>query len=273
KKDKVVNDQRRGRIDRGVHSGPPGKLKPGPSAVWIERGQAGASEEESVAQTFDGGGDWRGIAGFVVRGLPAHLPCALLESDDARALRAADVQQHGLAFDERRADHAEETFRCPELGLRVDAPNLFAGREVETVQQAFGAEGEDLSFRNRRRRPRAFVETKVVAVTGGIIKAPEQLAGAGIEAFDGFLVADSMEQNQAAAGNRRAAEALADFFPPDNWRTLFGPRFSQVGAGINAVACRAKKLRPIAGARAGQDEEREQTKQRSAANSHRARID
>src|SRR5439155_9031277 len=141
-----------------------------------------------VAQAIDGGGDRRGITGFVVRGLPAHLAGALFESDDTRSVGAADIQQHRIAFDERRADHAEETFGRPELGLGVDAPNLFAGLEVETMQLPFGAKGEDLALRDRRRCPRAFVETEVVAVTRGIIKAPEELAAAGLEAFDGFLV-------------------------------------------------------------------------------------
>ena len=61
------------------------------------------------------------------------------------------------------------------------------------MQLPFRPKREDLALRNRRCRPRAFVKTKVVAVTGGIIEAPEQLAGAGLEAFDGFLVACSME--------------------------------------------------------------------------------
>ena len=123
------------------------------------------------------------------------------------------------------------------------------------MQLPFGAKGEDLALRDRRRCPRAFVETEVVAVTRGIIKAPEELAAAGLEAFDGFLVAGSMEQNQAAAGNGRAAEALADFLSPDNIRPFFGPHLSQVGAGINTIACRAKKLRPISSAGAEQGEE------------------
>jgi len=69
-----------------------------------------------------------------------------------------------------------------------------------------------LPLRNRRRRTRAFVKTEVVAVTGGIVKAPERPAGAGLEAFDGFLVAVSMEQDQVATGNDRAAEAWPTFF-------------------------------------------------------------
>src|SRR5712671_1407433 len=54
-----------------------------------------------------------------------------------------------------------------------------------------------------------------------------------------------MEQNQFAGGNRRAAEALTDLFVPEDGRSFFWPGDRQIAAGINAVAQRTKKLRPV----------------------------
>ena len=52
----------------------------------------------------------RGVAGAVVEALPDHLALVLREGDDRRAL-AADVDQHLVALDQRRAGDAEEQVR------------------------------------------------------------------------------------------------------------------------------------------------------------------
>ena len=54
-----------------------------------------------------------------------------------------------------------------------------------------------------------------------------------------------MKEHQFSAGHDRPAESLAEFFFPDFGRPLLGPLLSKAGAGVNAVAMRPEKLRPI----------------------------
>src|SRR5207249_11777118 len=66
----------------------------------------------------------------------------------------------------------------------VHVPNFFAAVEIQTAQGALCAEGEDLPAGDRRRGARAFVETEVIAITGGIIQSPKRFAVLRIEAFN-----------------------------------------------------------------------------------------
>ena len=64
-------------------------------------------------------------------------------------------------------------------------------------------------------RPRPFVEPKVVVIRGGIRIPPLALPGTCVEGIDHFAVEYSMEQDQSALNDNRAAEPGADGLAPN----------------------------------------------------------
>ena len=193
KKNEVADDQRCGGADRFADSGSPWKIKKYFAGRRIQSDQPTSREKKGVTSAVERGGDRRRVAGFVFRGFPQQFAAGLVQGNDARAVRSANVQQHGVAFDQRRAGHAEEAFGRLEPALRVHVPNFFAAVEIQTAQGALCAEGEDLPAGDRRRGARAFVETEVIAITGGIIQSPKRFAVLRIEAFNKLFIIQPME--------------------------------------------------------------------------------
>src|SRR2546422_11321436 len=56
-----------------------------------------------------------------------------------------------------------------------------------------------------------------------------------------------MKQDQLVGADDRSTETLADLFFPNRGRSVLWPRPSQINSWVDAVAIRAKKLRPITG--------------------------
>src|SRR5439155_2659533 len=130
----------------------------------------------------------------------------------------------------------------------IHAPELPATGEIEAVQEAFGAEGEDFPICNGGRGARALVETEVIAISCGIIKSPKGFSRARVEALDRLPVSDPMEQDQFGGGDRGSGETLADFPSPDDGGPFFGPGIGEIVSRINTIARPTEELRPITGA-------------------------
>src|SRR5438552_1305669 len=100
--------------------------------------------------------------------------------------------------------------------MRVNAPDLFSGREIEAVQRSFGAERVDVSSGNGGRGAGSFVEAEIVAVMRGIVERPNRASSGGIYGFDDLFIREAMEQYQAVLRYNGCAEALADVLFPDD---------------------------------------------------------
>src|SRR5579859_6643637 len=79
-----------------------------------------------------------------------------------------------------------------------------------------------------------------------------------------------MKQDQLVLRHGRAAEAVTDALLPDHARTFLGPGFSEVAAGINAVAGRAEELRPVTAMANG--DETEENRKDGCANGHHGNL-
>src|SRR5262249_45303410 len=157
------------------------------------RYQMGASQEERISPVADLRGEGRGVTGFVTGGFPLYFSRVFIKGDNACSVAATKNQQQRFPFDKRGTGNAEESFRGVEFALRIDRPNLLAGGEVEAVQRALGPEGIDTAIGNRRCGTRAFVETEVVAIMGGVIESPDRFAGQCVTVLDHFLVFEPMK--------------------------------------------------------------------------------
>jgi hypothetical protein len=140
-----------------------------------------------------------------------------------------------------------------ELGEEVTAPDELAGGEVEALQAAFGAEGEDAAARDDGAGARAGVEAVAIAVGARRGVAPEALAIGGAQAVDDFFVADAVEENEVVAEDRRGGEALAFFHFPYGAEAVGGEAREERGLGRDHVVRRAEKRRPVGRDGAGRE--------------------
>ena len=143
-----------------------------------------------------------------------------VERDDAAAA-AADVGDDPPVLDEGRAGGPEEPLAHAVAGVGVDLPEAGAGLEVDGVELALRAEGVHPAVVHDGHRPRPLVEPEVIAVAGGVVVAPDGVAGAGVESLDDLAPSETVEQDDAAAGHRWAREARP---PPAATTTASGRR-------------------------------------------------
>src|SRR5439155_26957396 len=120
----------------------------------------------------DGGDYRRRIAGLLIGGFPQRGACSGVEGDQAGAGRASDIHQDATVVHQRRTGRAEEAFADTELLVRVHSPDLLAAVEVEAMQRALGAEGVHAPGGDGGRGAWSFVETEIVAITGGVVERP-----------------------------------------------------------------------------------------------------
>jgi len=169
-------------------------LKKDFSVCGIEGDEVSEGKNEKVTTIVYCGGDGGRITGLIVGCFPKDFAGERVEGDDSGTV-AADVEDNGVALDQRRAGDAEEAFGSVEIGLGVEVPNLFSGGEVEAGQDAFSAVSVNVVIGNGRCGARTFIKAEIVSVGGGIIETPESFACVGIEAFNGFFVIDAMKEN------------------------------------------------------------------------------
>src|SRR5438132_8678682 len=120
--------------------------------------------------------------------LPEDVAGILVETDDAGVVGAANVEEHGVSVDERRADHPMPFFGHGEFVTGVDVPELCAGVQVEAMERALGPKCVDLSIGDSGSGARSIVEMDAVAESARISKAPEWLARFGVEALDDLFL-------------------------------------------------------------------------------------
>src|SRR2546423_14275119 len=96
-------------------------------------------------------------------GLPENVAGLFVERHNARIVSAADVQEHGLSLDKRRADHAVPFFGDTKFVRRIDIPELCARVQVDAMQRALCAESVDLSVVDCWRGARPIIEMDAVA--------------------------------------------------------------------------------------------------------------
>src|SRR5579864_4929504 len=95
------------------------------------------------------------------------------------------------------------------------------------MQHAFGPHGDDSPRCAHGRGARSVALTQLVLIRGGVVVLPESVAGAGIKAFDDLTVADSVKENQAFAGDDRAAISFTHRLVPEHRRAVLGPGFQE----------------------------------------------
>src|SRR5262249_14711940 len=93
---------------------------------------------------------------------------------------------------------------------------------------------------------RAVVVAIVVAVIGGILEAPDFLAGLAVHAGQAGLVTMAVKQVQPAATDRGHAVACPGFPVPDHPQALLGPGREDALFRGHAGAQRAQEPWPIA---------------------------
>src|SRR5262249_15834680 len=146
------------------------------------------------------------------------LAGALVEGHHGGPL-AADVDQHALAVDQRRAGDAEGEVLGVELLERVHLPELPAGAGLEAGEDAGDAERADAVVADGWRGPRPGAEQGLEVATR-VGRPPERLAVLGVEGDDFLLVLvlDLGVDEDPAAGDDGRAVALADGLLPEDLR-------------------------------------------------------
>ena len=94
------------------------------AAGRIERAERAPGEEECVAFAVDGRSDGGRATKTVLCRLPEHVTGVFVERNDSGVIGAADVEEDGVAFDQRRANHTVPFFSHAEFAARIDVPQL-----------------------------------------------------------------------------------------------------------------------------------------------------
>ena len=158
--------------------------------------------------------------------LPKDVAGVLVESDNARVVGAADVQEHGVSFDERRADHAVPFFGDAEFLACIDSPDFCARVQIEAVEDALSSKCVSLCAVDSGSGSRSIIEMDAVAERAQIIEAPERLARLGVEALDDLLLLEAMDRMSLPAEMTGALKP----WPTGSFQRTFGPSFGHAGA-------------------------------------------
>src|SRR5262245_26672784 len=173
-------------------------------------------------------------------------------NDPCARLFAADVDKETVAFEQWRSCDAEEPLaRLVVLGEGA-VPHFCAVCEVQAMELTGGAERVNAVVRNERRGSRAVPFAVVVVIRRGVGEFPVRFARRGIEAFDDFVVAGAIEDNEPVSRNHGSTVALADRLLPQNRGPGRRPTPLQTCLGGSAIAIRAEELRPVRGDKRGQ---------------------
>ncbi len=115
---------------------------------------------------------------------------------------------------------------------------------MEPSLRPVGIDGVTIHHRNRSR---PFVKPEVVAIRGFVGVPPDLLSGLRIERLEDFLVVDTVEQQHASVGDRRAGETFSHHSAPEHLRPIVTPLEVQRRARVQPIAARPEKLRPLLG--------------------------
>ena len=192
----------------------------------------------------DGGGVARAPGGA---GAPGELAGAGVEGGDAGAAGHAEIDDEPVALDERGGGDAEKILLEPELSEEFTAPEHLARVQIEAVEAALGAEGEDAAGGDDGTGARTRIEAVAVAVGARIGELPETLAVAGAQAVDDLVVADAVKQHEPVARDGGGGEALAFLDFPDGAKAVPGELLEQRRLGRNHVVRRTEERRPVRG--------------------------
>ena len=208
------------------------------------------ADEHTLPRLLDH--DRRGIRNRVVQGPPALLAGDLVERHDGGAVLAADVHDHQIAFDQRRAGDPPDWDLGAVFLPAIVLPEQLAGSGLEAVQVAHRAQGVGPAFvdGDRAARPGLVLDALVAAVIG---VGPHLLARAGVEALHAFLrvgPGDAVHDEHASLGDGRSAVAAADLGPPLDRQLRRLESLDEPGLRPDAVPRRSAPLRPIGGIRA-----------------------
>src|SRR6267378_1025746 len=176
------------------------------SAGWVEQDQSGACQKHRVIFSVYASERGRGVAGRIAGRFPKNFAVVLVEGDDTSTLVAADVQHYSVSMNERRAGDSKEAFGRSVIGFGIDAPNSFAGLEVGTGENTFGAIRINFASFNGRGSARTFVEAEIVPIGRGVIQFPKRFSSFGFETFYALFVIGAVEQHEPAIAYGRAAE-------------------------------------------------------------------
>src|ERR1051326_1634965 len=109
-----------------------------------------AGQKKSVALGVNCCGHGRGITCFVPARLPEDIASRSIKRNDAGTMLATNIEQHSVAFTERRAGDSEEAIRSAKLRFGIDGPNLLASGKVPVVEHSLRSESKNLITDDQR---------------------------------------------------------------------------------------------------------------------------
>ena len=121
-----------------------------------------------------------------------------------------------------------------------------AGFEIEAVEQARRAEGEDAPARDGWRRARAFAGNRGLVVRL-VAERPFRHAGREVVGHDHLAAAALFLRDRQASCDREPGPSRADWPSPDEPRRPLCPVVGNANAGDGAIAICAEELRVVAG--------------------------
>ena len=134
----------------------------------------------------------------------------------------AGVGDDHVVHDQRRPAHAPDDVLGLRLLQEIDRPLVLAVH-IDADEMAEGAEGEDQSVVNGRRRAGAVAHFRLVLVVGVVGVHPAPPAGAAIVADDVFAALRELESHGDVAGDGDAAVALDARMLPEQLRLVGDP--------------------------------------------------
>ena len=189
-----------------------------------------------------------GVRCFVIKGLPFLGSRFSVESDDARAGRSANLDDHVRAFNDGRAGDTPRWHRNIVFGVQVSIPLQFARRRIEAVEMSHRPEGvsEAVMHGNRRAGTRNVADSVLAIVRVG----PDQFARFPCETLDPFNLfrfRKPVSNVYAPVHDTRAAVAAADGHSPADRDVRPVELFDNPGFTPYAVPLRSAPLRPFVG--------------------------
>jgi hypothetical protein len=117
--------------------------------------------------------------------------------------------------------------------------------DIDSVELSLRSKCEDCCVGDYRCSTRSLVESEVVSIFSGVLIAPQRRAGARVERVEHFVAVETMEQEQAVAGDDRSCESFTDGLSPDSARSAGRPGLGERRSAIDPVSLRPKMLRPV----------------------------
>ncbi|MEY5014071.1 MAG: hypothetical protein RIS92_429 [Verrucomicrobiota bacterium] len=270
----VVDDGGHG-IDGGVLAGAEPEDEVARSVVGVEGDEALACDAEEVAFAVEGGGDggavaglffeggvvgvpldgafagptghWGAVPGFFAAVFPEGFSGGGVEGDDGGVGLSADHDDEFAVFEDGGATDAEEGFGDVELGEGVSLPDAFSGGEFEAEEDAFCSIGVAMGFGEEGGAAGSVIVTEGVDEPAGVGVFPEGFTGGGVEAFDDFLWAGAVVEDESIGADAGGAVAGTDLFFPEDGDSVGGEGLAEAGLWGGVVAKGAEELGPVGG--------------------------